>query len=90
MININKIRNNLLIHRDITEKWNFKRLEELTKYLDKIMLCLKALETIDSTIKTIKLDEKVHTRLLKHRTIKETYQDVIIKLLDFYEERNKI
>lgn len=42
-----------------------------------------------STIKTIKLDEKVHARLAKYGSINETYQDVIIKLLDFYEERNK-
>ena len=42
-----------------------------------------------STVKTIKLDEKIHARLAKHGSLDETYQDVIIKLLDFYEDKNK-
>ena len=36
-------------------------------------------------VKTIKLDDRVHARLAKHGTIGQTYQDVIVKLLDYYE-----
>ena len=39
----------------------------------------------DTLVKTIKLDDKVHARLAKHGTIGQTYQDVIVKLLDYYE-----
>ena len=38
-------------------------------------------------VKTIKLDEEVHSRLAKHGSIGETFQEVIIKLLDYYEQR---
>jgi predicted CopG family antitoxin len=38
-------------------------------------------------VKTIKLDEEVHSRLAKHGSIGETFQEVIIRLLDYYEER---
>ena len=42
---------------------------------------------IAAMVKTIKLDEEVHSRLAKHGSIGETFQAVIIKLLDYYEER---
>ncbi|HEX5186994.1 MAG TPA: hypothetical protein VFV86_08900 [Nitrososphaeraceae archaeon] len=38
-------------------------------------------------VKTIKLDEGVHSRLAKHGSIGETFQEVIIRLLDYYEQR---
>ena len=38
-------------------------------------------------VKTIKLDEDVHSRLAKHGSIGETFQEVIIRLLDYYEQR---
>ena len=40
-------------------------------------------------VKTIKIDDAVHARLAKHGTIGETFQDVIIKLLDDYEKGSK-
>ena len=42
---------------------------------------------ISAMVKTIKLDDEVHSRLAKHGSIGETFQEVIIKLLDYYEER---
>ena len=42
---------------------------------------------ISTMVKTIKLDDDVHSRLAKHGSIGETFQEVIIKLLDYYEER---
>ena len=42
---------------------------------------------IAAMVKTIKLDEEVHSRLAKHGSIGKTFQEVIIKLLDYYEER---
>ena len=42
---------------------------------------------IAAMVKTIKLDEEVHSRLAKHGSIGETFQEVIIRLLDYYEER---
>ena len=40
-----------------------------------------------SMVKTIKLDEIVHSRLAKHGSIGETFQEVIVRLLDYYEEK---
>ncbi len=40
----------------------------------------------DVLVKTIKIDDNVHARLAKHGTIGETFQDVIVKLLDYYEK----
>jgi predicted CopG family antitoxin len=40
-------------------------------------------------VKTIKLDDEVHKRLAKHGTIGETFQDVIIRLLDYYDKGRK-
>ena len=42
---------------------------------------------IEAMVKTIKLDEEVHSRLAKHGSIGETFQEVIIRLLDYYEAR---
>ena len=42
---------------------------------------------VTTMVKTIKLDESVHSRLAKHGSIGETFQEVIVKLLDYYEER---
>jgi predicted CopG family antitoxin len=42
---------------------------------------------ISSMVKTIKLDDDIHSRLAKHGSIGETFQEVIIRLLDYYEER---
>ena len=42
---------------------------------------------IAAMVKTIKLDEQVHSRLAKHGSIGETFQEVIIRLLDYYEQR---
>ena len=36
-------------------------------------------------VKTIKLDEDVHSRLAKHGSIGATFQEVNIRLLDYYE-----
>ena len=38
-------------------------------------------------VKTIKLDEDVDSRLAKHGSIGETFQEVMIRLLDYYEQR---
>lgn len=43
----------------------------------------------DVLVKTIKIDDSVHARLAKHGTIGETFQDVIIKLLDYYEKGSR-
>ncbi|MGD1838514.1 MAG: DUF7557 family protein [Nitrososphaeraceae archaeon] len=40
-------------------------------------------------VKTIKISEEVHSRLAKHGSIGETFEDVIIKLLNFYDSKNK-
>ena len=40
-------------------------------------------------VKTIKIDDEVHERLAKHGTIGETFQDVIIRLLDYYDHGTK-
>ena len=43
---------------------------------------------LDTLVKTIELDA-VHKRLAKHGTIGETVQDVIIRLLDYYDKGRK-
>ncbi len=43
----------------------------------------------NALVKTIKIDDEIHARLAKHGTIGETFQDVIIKLLDHYERSEK-
>ena len=45
---------------------------------------------LDTLVKTIKLDDAVHKRLAKHGDIGETFQDVIIRLLDYYDKGRKI
>ena len=40
-------------------------------------------------VKTIKISNDIHSRLLKIGSMGETFEDVIIKLLDFYESKNK-
>jgi predicted CopG family antitoxin len=40
-------------------------------------------------LKTIKIEDAVHARLAKHGTIGERFQDVIVKLLDYYEKGSK-
>ena len=42
-----------------------------------------------SMVKTIKISDDIHSRLLKIGSMGETFEDVIIKLLDFYESKNK-
>jgi predicted CopG family antitoxin len=45
---------------------------------------------LDTLVKTIELDDAVHKRLAKHMDIGETFQDVIIRLLDYYDKgRNR-
>ena len=39
--------------------------------------------------KTIKLDDHVHKRLSKHGNIGQTFQDVIVMLLDYYDQNHK-
>ena len=43
----------------------------------------------DIMVKTLKISDETHRRLSKHGNITETYEDVIIKLLDFYEKNKK-
>ena len=43
---------------------------------------------ITSMVKTIKINENIHSRLLKIGSMGETFEDVIEKLLDFYEENS--
>ena len=42
-----------------------------------------------SMVKTIKISDDIHSRLLKIGSMGETFEDVIIKLLDFYESKTK-
>jgi predicted CopG family antitoxin len=42
-----------------------------------------------SMVKTIKISDEIHSRLLKVGSMGETFEDVIIKLLDFYETKGK-
>ena len=44
---------------------------------------------LDTLVKTIELDDAVHKRLAKHEGIGETIQDVIIRLLDYYDKGRK-
>ena len=44
---------------------------------------------IVSMVKTIKISEDIHARLLKVGSMGETFEDVIEKLLDFYESKTK-
>jgi predicted CopG family antitoxin len=44
---------------------------------------------LDTLVKTIELDDAVHKRLAKHEGIGETVQDVIIRLLDYYDKGRK-
>ena len=40
-------------------------------------------------VKTIKIkDDNIHSRLAKLGSVSETYEDVIRKLLDFYEKNS--
>jgi hypothetical protein len=43
----------------------------------------------DILVKTLKISDETHSRLSKHGNITETYEDVIIKLLDYYEGKTK-
>ncbi len=43
----------------------------------------------NSMVKTIKISEDIHTRLLKVGSMGETFEDVIERLLDFYESKGK-
>lgn len=40
-------------------------------------------------VKTLKISEETHARLANHGKIGETFEDVIIKLLDHYEKDHK-
>jgi len=51
MININKTRNNKLIHRDITMIWTNDQLEDIIGNLNKIIPCIEKLRTKLSSIK---------------------------------------
>ena len=42
----------------------------------------------NTVVKTIKLDDEVHERLTKHGRFGDTFQDIIIRLLDSYEKVN--
>jgi hypothetical protein len=44
---------------------------------------------ITSMVKTIKINDDIHARLLRIGSMGETFEDVIKKLLDFYENKNK-
>jgi predicted CopG family antitoxin len=44
---------------------------------------------IISMVKTIKISDDIHSRLLKIGSMGETFEDVIRKLLDFYENNKK-
>ena len=41
-------------------------------------------------IKTLKISEETHARLLNHGKMGETFEDVIIKLLEHYEKTHKL
>lgn len=43
----------------------------------------------DILVKTLKISDETHSRLSKHGNITETYEDVIKKLLDYYEKGTK-
>jgi predicted CopG family antitoxin len=45
---------------------------------------------LDTLVKTIELDDAVQKRLTKHEGIGETVQDVIIRLLDYYDKGRKM
>jgi len=45
--------------------------------------------SIISMVKTIKISEDIHARLLKVGSMGETFEDVIKKLLDFYDSKGK-
>ena len=42
-----------------------------------------------SLVKTIKISDDIHSRLLKIGSMGETFEDVIRKLLDSYESKTK-
>ena len=44
---------------------------------------------ITNMVKTIKISDDIHSRLLKVGSMGETFEDVIRKLLDFYETKGK-
>jgi predicted CopG family antitoxin len=46
-------------------------------------------QNITSMVKTIKISDDIHSRLLKVGSMGETFEDVIKKLLDFYENKAK-
>jgi predicted CopG family antitoxin len=46
--------------------------------------------TIINMVKTIKISDEIHARLSKHGYIGETYEDVIEKLLDFYDSKGRL
>ena len=45
--------------------------------------------SITSMVKTIKISDDIHSRLLKVGYMGETFEDVIKRLLDFYETNKK-
>ncbi len=45
--------------------------------------------SIINMVKTIKISDEIHTRLSKHGCIGETYEDVIERLLDFYDSKGR-
>ena len=46
-------------------------------------------EPIINMVKTIKISDEIHARLSKHGCIGETYEDVIERLLDFYDSKGR-
>ncbi|MGI9011837.1 MAG: hypothetical protein ACR2F1_11715 [Nitrososphaeraceae archaeon] len=40
-------------------------------------------------VKTIKINDELHSRLSKYGTVGDTFEDVIKKLLDDYDKNNK-
>lgn len=47
-------------------------------------------ENKSNLVKTIKLEDDVHARLAKYGTsIGETFQDVIVRLMDFWDAGHK-
>ena len=38
-------------------------------------------------VKTLKISDETHKRLTKVRTLGETFEDIIKRLLDYYEKR---
>ena len=44
------------------------------------------MDTPSIMVKTLKISDETHRRLSKYGSITETYEDVIIKLLDYYEK----